>query len=168
MAVPHRDESHRYDAIIALFITILVVATAGELLVHQRVMPHHVGNDFNVVTRHSKNTQFAQNPFETEFLKVSHRQRILHILQRLSRFDGGARGAARVVHAFVAMIGILGMFSAIVGALAAPWLNETGEDGLEEDRFSYWATDEDDQNDDRCCGHMREQRYWLVRLLDSP
>ncbi|KAI0561430.1 hypothetical protein FGB62_82g063 [Gracilaria domingensis] len=168
MAVPHRGESCRYDAIIALFVTILVVATTRELLVHQRVIRHYVGDEFNVVSQPSHGSHVEHNSFQTSLVKLSQRQRVQHILQRLSRFDGRARGSVRIVHACVAMIGILGMFSAILGALVAPWLNETGDDGLEEDRFSYWVTDEDDQFDDRCCGVAREQRYWLVRLLDSP
>lgn len=105
---------------------------------------------------------------EYTLVELTQRQRIRHILQRLSRYEGSGRGSARVVHAVVSMIGVLGMFSAIVGAIAGPWVADTADDTIDDDRFSYWVREEDDEDEERCSGALREERYWLVRLLDLP
>lgn len=100
---------------------------------------------------------------------MTQQQRSRHIMLRLSHFSGSGKGFARIAHVVVSLVGIIGMFSAIVGALIGPWLADTGEDGMDEDRFAYWVRpDDDDERDDRTCGLAREDKYGLQRLLDTP
>lgn len=56
------------------------------------------------------------------------------------------------------------MFSAIVGALIGPWLADTVDEGVDDDRFAYW----DDDEQEAACAVAREEKYALQRLLDSP
>lgn len=60
------------------------------------------------------------------------------------------------------MLGILGMFAAIVGALLGPCLADTGDDDADEDRFCYWAQDGDDEP----LGQEREHIYASLRLVE--
>lgn len=82
---------------------------------------------------------------------------------RLASYDGSGRGFARYAHITVSMLGILGMFAAIVGALLGPCLAGTGEDDMDEDRFCYWAQDGDDEP----CGREREEIYANLRLVET-
>lgn len=103
---------------------------------------------------------------------MSDLQRIKHVLIRLSYYNGGGRGSARILHIVVSLIGIYGMFAAVMGALLAPWLVEAGNSILDDDQFVYWARpDEDDDSGDgnvyqRACGPYRERKFALVRFLD--
>lgn len=91
------------------------------------------------------------------------------VLRSLSFYEGTGRGHTRVVHLFVTLLGVYGMFAAILGALLTPWLVDAGNIDLDDDRFSYWVrtgAQEDDLDDHRACPVYREQKFRLLRLLD--
>lgn len=92
-------------------------------------------------------------------------QRVQHVVARLSFYDGYGNGNAGFTHVGVSVVGIVGMFAAIVGALLGPWLADGGDEGMDEDGFSFWAGD-DDEADVRLCGRAREERLWMVRLFE--
>lgn len=96
--------------------------------------------------------------------------RILHVLRRLSYYNGAGRGIAKVTHVVVSLVGIFGMFAAVIGALLAPWLVEAGNSVVDDEGFVYWMRadeDEEDEDDQRTCGTYRERTFGLVRLLDN-
>lgn len=105
---------------------------------------------------------------------ISQRQRALHIVHRLATFSGGERGIARLIHLIVSLLGVLGMFSAIVGAFLGPWLTDTGDGPLDEDGFSYWVRDDDHDyigmgfDCSRSAAMIREEKYRLIRFFDLP
>lgn len=84
-------------------------------------------------------------------------------MSRLSSYPGPGRGPSRVIHAFVSMIGILGMFAAVTGALFGPWIAEGEED---EDGFQFWDTCEGEYGKETGC--EREEQYRLLRLVEVP
>lgn len=103
-------------------------------------------------------------------LSLSDVQRIRQVLRRLSHYEGSGRGFAKVTHVIVSLVGIFGMFSAVIGALLAPWLVEAGNSVVDDDSFVYWVRadeDEEDEDDQRTCGAYRERTFSLVRLLDN-
>lgn len=170
MAVPVRRPSWRCDAVVALLIALLFVVTAPALLLRHRTIRDYLSGEVAAAMRVAPHLSSSAHKSDDESTlpELTQRQRIRHILQRLSRFEGSGRPSVRVVHAAVSMIGVLGMFSAIVGAIVGPWVADTADDTIDEDRFSYWVREDDDEDDERCCGVLREERYWLVRLLDLP
>lgn len=95
-------------------------------------------------------------------------QRARHILRRLSYHQGYGKGFSSYTHVTVSLIGIFGMFSAIIGALLAPWLVEAGNIPSDDDRFIYWVRpDDDDEGDEEnIFGPYREEKFHLLRLLD--
>lgn len=101
---------------------------------------------------------------------LSDLSRIRHVLRRLSFYDGPTRRRARFVHMAVSLIGIFGMFAAVIGALLTPWLAEAGNSVLDDDTFVFWvnADDDDDDEDDvhRACGPYRENKFALLRTID--
>lgn len=116
--------------------------------------------------RNNKNKSRRRNKTDS----VSDVQRIRHVLRRLSFYQGAGRGFARAVHVAVSLIGIFGMFAAIVGALLAPWMTEAGNSVVDDDQFVYWirADDREDSDDEhpRACGTYREESFAILRLLD--
>lgn len=101
---------------------------------------------------------------------LSNSQRAKHVLRRLSYYEGEGRGIARFTNILVSVIGIFGMFAAVVGALLAPWLVEAGNLSSEDDQFVYWVrsnNDDDDDDEDRVHGPYREEKYNLLRILDA-
>lgn len=96
--------------------------------------------------------------------------RIRYVLRRLSFHNGPKRRRARFVHMTVSLIGIFGMFAAVIGALLTPWLAEAGNSVLDDDTFAFWvnADDDDDDDDDvhRACGPYRENKFALLRTID--
>lgn len=60
------------------------------------------------------------------------------------------------------MVGILGMFAAVTGALFGPWL---ADDDEEEDLFQFWDRGEDER---KAGAREREERYALLRLSEVP
>lgn len=97
---------------------------------------------------------------------ISQQQRSLHIVYRLSRFSGTGRGASRISNVIVSCVGIIGMFSAIVGALIGPWLAEIRESS-DDERFTFWVNEEEEEeNNEHICGFSREEKYSFHRVLD--
>lgn len=129
-------------------------------------LPHHFifyksnSSDYH---HHPQSTQSTHRP-------MSDLSCIRHVLRRLSFHDGPPRRRARFVHMAVSLIGIFGMFAAVIGALLTPWLAEAGNSVLNDDTFAFWvgADDDDDDEDDmhRACGPYRENKFALLRTID--
>jgi len=102
-----------------------------------------------------------------EQLQITTWQRVWMIIFRLSIYEGNGCGFARVAHVAVSIIGILGMFSAILGAVLGQWVTDPRDDALEEESFAYWVVEEDDEDGDGTCGSIREEQYKLLRIYEN-
>lgn len=58
------------------------------------------------------------------------------------------------------------MFSAVIGALLGPWLADTADDSLDDERFAYWVCEAEDDDDCGACPVFREDKYAAVRLFE--
>eukprot|EP00177_Eucheuma_denticulatum_P008073 GFKZ01014708.1.p1 GENE.GFKZ01014708.1~~GFKZ01014708.1.p1 ORF type:complete len:148 (+),score=10.73 GFKZ01014708.1:328-771(+) len=83
---------------------------------------------------------------------------------RLAGYEGSGRGLSRYTHLALSMLGILGMFAAIVGALLGPCLADTSDHDIDEDNYFFWAQEDDLLR----CGLDREQLYARLRLVEVP
>lgn len=131
----------------------------------------YIGSNTHRASNNLKSTN--SNDVELEHVHVntllSNSQRAKHVLRRLSYYEGDGKGFARFTNIVVSVVGIFGMFAAVVGALLAPWLVEAGNLSSEDDRFVYWVRSDSDEDDDedRVHGPSREEKYNLLRLLDT-
>lgn len=150
MTHPALESSHRLALI--TFLTMTLFLSIIRTLLH---------NDSHLAPLTS--TTFASSTSST-FLShsLSTAQSLRFSIIRLANYDGAGRGFACYAHIAVSMLGILGMFAAIVGALLGPSLADTDDDDSDEDRFRYWAQDGDDEP----CGQKREQIYASLRLVE--
>lgn len=77
--------------------------------------------------------------------------RVQHHLRKISYYDGSGKGNVRITHFLVSLVGIVGMFAAVTGALLAPWLAQAGNTVTDDDEpFAYWmsAREPDEEEDD--------------------
>lgn len=82
-------------------------------------------------------------------------------VSKLNLYKGRGTSASRVVYAAVSTFGVMGMFSAIVGAMLGVWLDEACDDADDDDGFAYWDDGEWDTEGD--LGWEREDHYSGMR-----
>lgn len=82
-------------------------------------------------------------------------------VSKLNLYKGRGTPASRFVYATVSTFGVMGMFSAIVGALLGVWLDEACDDADDDDGFAYWDDGEWDTEGD--LGWEREDHYSGMR-----
>lgn len=101
-----------------------------------------------------------------EFAKheVSAAQAMRFTVMRLSLYEGVGRGFACYAYIGLSMLGIVGMFAAIVGALIAPCLVDVVDEEYDEEGFRFWAGDLDES----CEGAEREKLYAMLAWIDVP
>lgn len=100
--------------------------------------------------------EFVQKP-----KVVNLQSQIEMTVSKLSLYKGRGTRTSRFVYAAVSTIGVMGMFSAIVGAMLGVWLDEACDDGDDEDGFAYWDDGEWDTEGD--LGWEREEHYAGMR-----
>lgn len=128
---------------------------------------HITSNSHSASTTNSSDVKIKHVHVST---LLSNTQRTKHVLRRLSFYEGDGRGLARFTNVLVSVVGIFGMFAAVIGALLAPWLVEAENLTSEDDRFVYWVranSDDDDDDEDHVHGPFREEKYSLLRVLDT-
>jgi hypothetical protein len=102
----------------------------------------------------------------TIYSNVSTQARVETSIARLGSYRGRVRKRDGWVFAGVSGIGIVGMFSAIVGAMIGLWLDEASEDADDGDHFCFWeeATSHGNERSDiDDIGAEREEHYSNMR-----
>lgn len=96
---------------------------------------------------------------------VSGLTRMKYRVGRLREYHGKTTGRATVTHALIVAVGLLGMVSAIVGAILGAALPESDVDS---DSVTYWLEysvddNHNDDNDEYANGCTREEMYGVLR-----
>lgn len=135
----------------------------SESQAHERSQPSHPfvpqgltfyshGDHFRMREKQSS----AENPTSTNL-----RSHIEMTVSKLNLYKGRGTPASRLVYATVSTFGVMGMFSAIVGAMLGVWLDEACDDADDDDGFAYWDDGEWDTEGD--LGWEREDHYSGMR-----
>lgn len=106
---------------------------------------------------------FEIQPLDTR--RVSAQARIEMRIAKAGVYRGLSPGVSRFANAFVSGLGVMGMFSAIVGSMLGVWLDETADHSDDSDGYCYWDYEEWDVDGD--VGWEREQHYAGMRELGS-